>query len=118
MRLVRTGRAVRLIQTDGRAATADAPDPVLIKLLLKGRGWWQRLSDGEIDIPTLARAENFTPSYITRIVRLEFLAPPVVEAIVTGTQPALLDGKKLTAPEAIPISWAEQQLRLLNGIGA
>jgi hypothetical protein len=50
-----------------------------------------------------------TDSYVTRIVRLAFLSPAVIDAIVAGTHLASINGATLTAPGAIPIDWAEQQ---------
>ena len=37
VRLTRTGMAVRLVHSSGKAATAGTPDPGLVKLLLKAR---------------------------------------------------------------------------------
>ncbi len=49
VRLTRSGRAVRLIQRDGRTVTAGSPDPGLVELLRKGRAWWLQLQTGTID---------------------------------------------------------------------
>jgi hypothetical protein len=109
LRLTRTGRAVRLIQDNGTAIGAARPDLTLVKLLAKARSWWNEVRAGEIDIPALARREGVTDSYVTRIVRLAFLAPSVVEAILAGSQFAAVSGVKLTAPDSIPVEWAEQR---------
>lgn len=108
VRLTRTGRAVRLIQDDGAVALARTPDPALIRLLLKARRYWAELSLGQVAISTLARREVVTPSYLTRVVRLAFLAPAVVEAILAGTTRADVDGMALLATGAIPASWDAQ----------
>jgi hypothetical protein len=109
VRLTRTGRALRLIQNSGRGIGDASSDPTLVKLVAKARSWWSQLRTGEVDVSTLARREGVTDSYITRIVRLAFLSPAVVDAIVTGTQLASINGGALTAPGAIPIEWAEQE---------
>jgi hypothetical protein len=109
LRLTRTGRAVRLIQNNGAAVAAARPDPTLVKLLAKARSWWTEVRAGDIDIPALARREGVTDSYVTRIVRLAFLAPSVVDAILAGSQFAAVSGATLTAPDAIPVEWAEQR---------
>jgi DNA invertase Pin-like site-specific DNA recombinase len=108
VRLTRTGRALRLIQNSG-ARIGNGRDPTLVKLVAKARGWWSELRTGEVDIPALARCEGVTDSYMTRIVRLAFLSPTVVDAILAGNQLASIKGGALTAPGAIPINWAEQQ---------
>ena len=106
-RLTRTGRSVRLVHSDGRAPTERKPDATLLRLLVKARRWWSELAKGEVDIKTLASAEGVTPSYMTRIVRLAFLAPDMVEAIMTGRQLATIDGKRLAEGE-IAIDWKTQ----------
>lgn len=107
VRLTRTGRAVRLIQRDGRAVSAGKPDPGLIELLRKGRGWWLQLQTGTIDIATIAREEQVNDSWVSRLVRLNFLAPALVEAILAGTQPASLTAASLRSAD-LPIAWNEQ----------
>lgn len=112
VRLTRTGRSLRLVHSDGSAAAATAgrPDPTLIKLLLKARAWWAILAKGELDIARLAAAHKVTPSYVTRIVRLAFLAPDLVEAILAGRQGPMLTGKTLADAKAVPTAWPEQRL--------
>ena len=111
VRLTRTGRAMRLVQNDGTVIGEALRDRTLLRLVIRARGWWSELRTGEIDFTTLARREGLTPSYITRVLRLAFLAPSVVEAMLAGSQPASINGAKLTAPNAIPASWSDQQAR-------
>jgi site-specific DNA recombinase len=106
--LSRSGLAMRLIQPGGLAVGEHKPAANLVKLILRGRGWWARLGSGEVDISTLAREEGLTPSYVTRVTRLAFLAPSVVEAILAGRQPARLEAGLLRAP-GFAASWAEQE---------
>ncbi|MGN6497822.1 MAG: hypothetical protein ACTHK5_10875 [Tsuneonella sp.] len=63
VRLTRTGRAVRLIDTKGNAATAGTPDPGLVALLVTARRWWARIATGEMDIATLCREEGVNDSW-------------------------------------------------------
>ncbi len=104
VRLTRTGLAVRLIHNNGRAATAGTADPALVNLLVLARRWWARLATGEIDIATLARTEGVNDSWVTRVVRLNFLAPQIVDAILEGTQPAALNATTLVSAE-LPLDW-------------
>jgi site-specific DNA recombinase len=114
VRLTRTGRAVRLVQEDGRAATGALPDPAVVRLLATARSWWRELSGGGIDIAALSRREGVTPSWMTRVVRLAFLAPEVVEAILAGRTRAGIDAKALLATGAVPAGWARQRAILLT----
>jgi len=107
VRLTRTGRAIRLVQRDGRPVSQGKPDPGLIDLLRKGRGWWQQLQTGTIDIATIARDEQVNDSWVSRLVRLNFLAPTIVEAILAGIQPASVSAISLRTAN-LPIDWNEQ----------
>jgi hypothetical protein len=113
VRLTRTGRAVRLVHSNGKAASAGTPDPGLIKLLLKAREWWSHIARGEIDISTLARQEGVNDSWMSRVIRLNFLAPAIVDAILAGTQPVTLTAGKLRS-DGFPIEW-ERQWEMLTG---
>ena len=99
--------AVRLVHTNGKAASAGTPDPGLVKLLLKARGWWSHIASGEIDISTLARREGVNDSWMSRVIRLNFLAPAIVDAILAGTQPVTLTAAKLRSDD-FPIEWERQ----------
>ena len=114
--LTRTGRAMRLVQPGGLAVGEAAPNPTLIKLLLKARRWWTTLAEGEVDVSALARKEGVTSSYVARVVRLAFLAPAFVDAILDGSQRVIIDGTVLTAPEAIPACWKEQAGRYFSAL--
>lgn len=70
------------------------PDSALVKLLVLARRWWARLATAEIDIATLARAEGVNDPWVSRVVRLNFLAPQIVDAILAGTQPATLNATR------------------------
>ncbi len=89
--------AVRLVHTDGRAATSGTPDPALVKLILQARTWGARLATGETDMSTIARTEGINDSWVSHVVRLNFLAPALVDEILAGTQPARLTARALLA---------------------
>jgi DNA invertase Pin-like site-specific DNA recombinase len=108
VRLTRTGRALRLVQSSGAVVGNASPDRTLVNLVAKARSWWSELRAGESDVPALAGREGVTDSYVTRVVRLAFLSPNIVDAILAGSQPAAINGGKLTAPDAIGVSWTEQ----------
>lgn len=107
-RLTRTGRAVRLVQEDGSRSQQGIADPALVRLLIQARRWWGILAEGEMGITALAEREGVNPSYITRIVRVAFLAPAVVDAILSGRQHGELDAARLRQTDAVPALWAEQ----------
>ena len=114
VRLTRTGRVLRLIDQDGHAPScASVPEESLIKLVLTARRWWQALAGSSLNIKALAKQEGVTASWMTRVLRLAFLSPAVVEAIITGNLKAGISGSALLAPDGIPACWQEQASRFL-----
>ncbi|WP_369026950.1 recombinase family protein [Qipengyuania sp. RANM35] len=112
--LKRSGRAVRLVQDGLIASTAGEPQEHLLKLIHRARSWWQEMSDRRLSVSALAQEHEVTSSYASRVCRLNFLAPKIVEAIVTGHQPVDLDAKKLLGLSDLPLCW-EAQTKLLLG---
>ena len=109
--LKRTGKEMKFI-VDGVANSAPA-DTILIRLLVRGRKIGKRMI--EPDCPPLediAREERITSSYATRLVRLTFLAPNIVAAILAGKQPAGLTANKLMADTRLPLDWRDQRAAL------
>jgi ParB-like chromosome segregation protein Spo0J len=102
------------VQTNGAAVGPAQVDSGLVKLIARARGWWSELSDGELDVTALATREGLTTSYVSRVARLAFLAPEIVEAIARGQQPAALTSGVLTTPGAMPGAWPEQRNRYLG----
>ena len=111
--LTRTGRVVRLVDGRGKPAVSAAPDPSLTTMLITARRWWAQLAQGQIKVQTLAIQEDVTASWITRVVRLAFLAPPVVEAVLSDQLRAEALSSALLQPGAVPACWQEQQARYL-----
>jgi len=106
-RTMRTGKAVRLVQQNGRSPNRAKPNLELARHIVKAREWWSELKSGDIRIADIARREGLNPSWVSRMVRLNFLAPPVVEAIFAGTLPDHLGPDLLRHPD-LPLSWQKQ----------
>lgn len=112
--LKRSGLAVRLIEDNGQCASNNNPDMAIIRLIHQARQWWGELAKGETRIAALARAEGVTASYITRVVRLAFLSPDIVEAILAGNTPAMLNADSLRLGGAIVPDWNMQRDEILG----
>lgn len=112
VRLTRSGMALRLVQSNG-AAVAPKTDGSTIRLVAKARRWWGELRAGEMDVEDLATREQVSGSYVTRVLRLAFLAPQVVDAVLAGTTLPHIDAAALTATGAISPDWKEQRLAML-----
>ena len=62
-------------------------------------------------IETLARQQGVTASYVTRIVRLAFLAPDIIDRAIGSNLPARIDVTSLTGAP-LPICWNAQRTQL------
>ncbi len=114
-RLARSGRALRMVQHDGRLVQPSV-DFSLVRLIVKARSWWQRLQQERgLTVSGIAASENVTKSYVTRVLRLAFLCPEVVKSIIAGKQPAWMDSGVLCTSGSIALDWEQQKRVLLMG---
>lgn len=108
--LRRSTGLVRWVLEPAVAPPAPRIDPALIRTLRRAQDWWAKLEDGSaVSVEALARAERLSPSLVTRIVRLAFLAPDIVDALVGGHQPRTLTARSLMNRPPLPLSWDEQR---------
>ena len=86
-------------------------DPVLVKALARAHCWKRLLDEGRYaSIGEMARAERIERAYLGSLLRLTFLAPDIVEAILDGPGRAELDLPRLLKP--FPADWLEQTIAL------
>ena len=105
----RGGKAV-IVMPDGSRAIERREaliDNAMVKLLARGHRWHRKLFDGtHASIEDMAKSENISPSFVSRILRLAYLSPTVIEAILDGKYPAQLTMKDLMEP--FPMEWDAQ----------
>jgi site-specific DNA recombinase len=110
-RLKRTGKEMRFIVEGG--ANSVPTDMTLIRLLIRARKIGRRLIEtGAATLEEIAQQESVTTSYVTRLLRLTFLAPDIVAAILAGSQPPELTANKLMADTRVPLDWRVQRTAL------
>ena len=106
----RGGKAV-IVMPDGSRAIERREaliDNAMVKLLARGHRWHRKLFDGtHASIEDMAKSENISPSFVSRILRLAYLSPTVIEAILDGKYPAQLTMKDLMEP--FPMEWSMQE---------
>jgi site-specific DNA recombinase len=96
-----------------RGLDNQAPDQALIQLLGRARSIQDAIeSSVSASIEEIASSKNITPSYATRLMRLNYLAPDIVEAIIAGRQPPGLSANKLIKDTRFPLAWHEQRIAL------
>ena len=111
----RSGRTVIVLPDGSRGVVRREAtiDNTMIKVIARGFRWQRLLYDGTYaTIEDLAAAEKINPSYVSRILRLAYLSPVVVQAILDGKHPAWLTMKDLLRP--LPSDWAEQERLFLH----
>ncbi len=110
----RGGRRV-IIAPDGGDAWAPVrphPDEAMIRALVRAHRWRRLLEERKYrSAAELAEAEGLTRSFVNRLLRLTLLAPDIIEAILDGRHPKVLQLEELT--KALPSVWDEQRHHLL-----
>jgi len=88
---------------DGR--TQDAH---VLRAIARAWNWRRRLERGEAStIADIANAENLSDRYVSRMVRLAYLAPAVLEKLVLERSPSPMSIKDLAV--AAELAWVEQE---------
>lgn len=95
----------------GEADQRRAPDANLMALLQRAASYRAHLLDAPAHsgIGDLAEANGVDRSDFTRVLKLAFLAPDIVESIVNGSQSVELTMHTLTRLADLPLSWSEQR---------
>ncbi len=111
--LKRRGVEAKLILSSDDHARSSKPDPALIKAVARAHAWNRKLMSGEVkSIRALAETTGLTRPYVKRLLKLAFLAPDIIQAILAGCQPVDLTTQRLTRNLKIPGDWKEQRVAL------
>jgi site-specific DNA recombinase len=81
----------------------------LARLLARAHVLRRRLFEAQSTIDEVARAEDLTPSYVTRLVRLTFLAPDITTSSLSGRHDPDLTVSRLIADTRFPLDWNDQR---------
>jgi len=113
-RLKRTGIEMRMVVDDG--SEAANVDPVLLRLLVRAHAIRARLlQDTSLTLREIAAEEGVGGPYVSRLVRLAFLAPDIVTVILNGRHPPQLTANRLmTDTRRLPIDWKAQRELLFS----
>jgi hypothetical protein len=109
LKVNRRGVEMRLIINGGDEPRK--PDPALLKAFARARGWFEELASGRVrSLVEIARREGLAKRYVTRLTKLAFASPSVVDAIAGGelspgtNLQMLMDGRV-----ALPLPWHDQK---------
>jgi site-specific DNA recombinase len=101
--LARRGSELKLVVSPD-AAAPTAPDPGMLKLVTHARLAQEAALSGRED-PMVA---NYSKRHVRQLLRLSWLAPDIIIAIIEGRQPPTLTGRRLLRAADVPLSWQEQ----------
>ena len=111
---MRCGKQVKLV-LGADNITAPEPHPKLVEMVLQARRWFADLSSGtNTSIAEIAVTAGVDRTYISRLITLAFLAPDIVERIITGDHTATLTPERLRKACPLPMLWDEQRALLLG----
>jgi len=106
--LIGTGPSFkRSIPPASNGIIGDA-DPTLVRLLVHSFAARRSIVEGSND-PLLA---NYSANHVAKLVRLSWLAPDIVDAILCGRQPGGLTVRRLLRIGNLPIDWSGQRSAL------
>ena len=103
LRMVHRGNELKLVLENGTSRTA--PDPVLVKLVALAMSARKSLGSGGLDPLT----SHYSKRHLWQLLRISFLAPDIVAAIIDGEQPPSLTGRRLLRVTDLPLDWAGQR---------
>ena len=84
------------------------PNATLVKAIARGHVWAQKLVTGEVrSLRALGELVGLPERYVSRIVRLGFLAPELAQAIIDGRQSKQLALRSLWNP---PLDWTSRRI--------
>ncbi|MBR1395918.1 MAG: recombinase family protein, partial [Selenomonadaceae bacterium] len=87
----------------------DLYNPLYLALI-KAFKWQELMKTEHIIIEEVAEREKLSREYVGKIMKMTYLAPDIVAAIVDGSYPKTLSVNKIVESE-IPLLWTEQRLK-------
>ena len=105
---VRTGKHVRIVIPSVAGPDQPARNPALLKLIAQAFEARREIEAGGSFDAVAARLDIGRES-LADMIRMSYLAPSIVEAIVAGRQPATLTRKQIVTTNRIPSEWSQQR---------
>jgi hypothetical protein len=105
----RGGRKLVIAPYDSDSWAPPRPrvDNTMVKAIARAFRWRKLLETGtHTTIAEIAAVEKINASYVSRVLRLTLLSPEIVEAILSGRQPAQMTLAVLMRPFAV--EWKRQ----------
>jgi hypothetical protein len=109
----RNGRPKILPPEAAPGFQARSQDPHILRALGRAWAWRRRLESGEATtLQDIARVEKVTDRYVSRIMRLAYLSPDVLERLLLRRIPPAISVRDLIKVSSLP--WAEQMKKVFH----
>jgi len=109
----RGGRPRILPPKEIEVAMERGQDARLLRAIGRAWDWRRRLERGDVTtIADLAREEGISDRYVSRVIRLAWLSPSVLERLVLRREPTVLSIFDLCGVAELP--WIEQPERVFD----
>ena len=109
----RGGRPRILPPKEIEVAMERGQDARLLRAIGRAWDWRRRLERGDVTtIADLAREEGISDRYVSRVIRLAWLSPSVLERLVLRREPTVLSIFDLCGVAELP--WVEQPERVFD----
>jgi len=113
----KNGRPKILPPADHTPTEARVQDAHVLRAIARAWNWRRRLERGEAStIADIASAEKVTDRFVSRMMRLAYLAPDVLEKLLIHRIPPALSLSDLVAVADLP--WAEQVEAVFGAVGS
>ena len=88
------------------------PNHALIRAIVTAQAWVEEIKSGQ-SVANIMQAHKIPGGMIWKRIRLAFLSPKILQAIVEGTTNRELTIKMLTKYD-LPLDWSEQEALFLS----
>jgi hypothetical protein len=104
----RTGGRPRIVPPAGMVPSKDDDvDPRVLKAIARAWSWRRKLESGEATtIGDIAQADGVTDRFVSRMIRLAWLAPAVLDRLLVQRQAPAMAIRELAIAADLP--WGEQ----------
>ena len=109
----RNGRPKILPPENAGLPGSRGQDRHVLRAIARAWKWRRQLEEGEMaSIQDIAASEKISDQYVGRMIRLAFLAPEVLEALVVKRRPPAISINEMVEVAKLP--WGEQMGRVFG----
>ena len=109
----KNGRPKIMPPADYLPSEDQTQDPHILRAIGRAWGWRRQLEEGEAStLQDIAGKEGVSERFIGRMIRLAYLAPEVLEALVVKRRPPAISINEMVEVAKLP--WGEQMARVFG----